>query len=201
MSPRGKERWAEKRGYLMRRSYALALACALLPAGALAAPTGQVQALHQQIAALQLDHALNLTQQQAKSLLPIVQEARSKIQAVKSQLAASEPARVAALTQAVTDLKNNGAVSESTIQALQAARPAPGTLRDDLRPLWQQGRQILTPDQLNALHAVRLGVAAPASGANGGTGPRMGHRGARRFAIMRTVLSDDFLALLQARAG
>ena len=85
----------------MRRSLMLTFACLLVPAGTLAAPTDQVRALRQQVAALQLDHALNLTQQQAQALLPLLQDLQGKVAALKAQRAAAEPALVAALTQAV----------------------------------------------------------------------------------------------------
>src|SRR5512142_2310412 len=133
----------------MTRHRALWLALVLAPAGALAAPSSQVQLLRQQVAALQLDRALNLTRQQAQALLPVIQEAAARRDAFEQQLAASEPARVAALTQAVADIKASGAISDSTAQALQAARggSAASSLRDDMKSLWQRVRQVLTAAQ------------------------------------------------------
>ena len=192
----------------MLRSRILATAIALAPAIALAAPSSEIQSLRRQIAALQLDHALALTNQQAQALLPLVEEARAKVAAVKSQAAASEPAVVAALTQAVADLKANGAVSASTVQALQAARPGSlSTLRQDLRSLWSQAKQILTPDQLSAVKTVNLGVGQGANASAQGTntdaqGGKMGpRRFMRRMLVSRTLLSDEFFSLLQARAS
>ncbi len=181
----------------MRRSWWM-VAAVLVPLFARAEP-GDVRALRQQVAALQLDHALALTPQQAQALLPVLQAARSELQAARAQRQAAEPALVAALSQAVSDLKATGTVSDATAQALDAARPSPGTLRADLRSTWQQARQIITPDQLQALRTVRLGVA-PAAGA--AAAPRRGHPGfAQRFRLARVVLSDAFLSLVQARAG
>jgi len=185
----------------MSHARILALACALAPAGALAAPDAQVLALRRQIAALELDHALNLSQQQAQALLPQVQAAKAQVETVKSQMAASEPARVAALTQAVADLKANGVVSATTIEALQAARPASlSTLRQGMKSFWQQAKEVFTADQLQALKSVKLGVGAPSnlSATTGHGGPR-GRM--KRFLVLRTLLSDDFVSLLQARAG
>ncbi|HET6436435.1 MAG TPA: hypothetical protein VFG59_00135 [Anaeromyxobacter sp.] len=187
----------------MLKSRILMLACVLAPAAALAAPTSQVQALRLQIAALQLDHALNLTQQQAQSLLPPIQDAKAKVAAFRSQLTSSEPARVAALTQAVADLKSTGTVAESTVQALQAARPGAGaTLRQDMKSFWQQAKQVLTSSQIQALRTTQLGIGQPVPGTTGDTAGHGRFRHfARRFFLMRTLLSDDFVSLLQARAG
>jgi len=184
----------------MSRVPILALACALVPAAAMAAPDAQVLALRQQIAALQLDHALSLTGQQAQALLPQLQSAKAEVEAVKSQMAASQPARVAALTQAVADLKATGAVSATTVEQLQAARPASlGTIRQQMKTFWQEAKQVFTADQLKALQTVHFGVGAPSPSATGtGQGPR---RHLKRFRVMRTLLSDDFIALVQARAG
>jgi hypothetical protein len=187
----------------MMASQMMILACALVPAGTLAAPTSQVHALRQQVAALQLDQALNLTQQQAQALLPLLQTAQAQMQGLKAQRAVSQPALVAALTQAVADLKAKGTVSASTVQAVRAARVAsPQTLRQDIKSLWQQAKQVLTADQLEALQSVRLGIRPPTSNAGvEAAGRPRSHRLARRFLVTRTLLSEPFVALVQARAG
>jgi len=183
----------------MQRSLMVALACALVPAGALAAPASPAHALMQQVAALQLDHALGLTRQQAQALLPLLQDAKSKVASLKAQRAAAEPALEAALTQAVADLKATGTVSDATVQAVQAARGgARGELRQDMTSFWQQAKLVLTADQLQALKTVRLGVASTASAPPHGRGP---HLDGRHFRVMHTLLSDDFTSLVQARAG
>jgi len=189
----------------MLRLRALALTCTLIPASALAAPNSQVLALRQEIAALQLDHTLNLSKQQAQALLPEIQEAKAKVEAFKSQMTASEPARVAALTQAVADLKATGTISDSTAQALQAAGPgSAGTLRQNLKSFWEQARQVLNSSQLQSLKTVRLGAGQPPSGADMGTpgrGPGGHGHFAHRFFVLHTFLSDAFVSLLQARAA
>jgi len=188
----------------MTRIRMLILTCALLPASALAQTPNPVRALRQQIEALQVDHALNLSPQQAQALLPLLQDLKAKVTALKAQRASSQPALVAALTQAVADLKANGAVSPSTSQAVQAARGNGfGTLRQDVAAFWQQAKPIFTAEQLQALKTVKLGagvVLAPATGGPSAQGH--GHRHfARRVAIMRTLLSDDFVTLVETRAG
>jgi Tfp pilus assembly protein PilV len=187
----------------MLRSRVVLVACALVPAGALAASTDQVHALRQEVAALQLDHALNLTQQQAQTLLPLLQDAQAKVQGLKAQRASSQPALVAALTQAVADLKANGTISDATLQALKAARGgSPGALRQDMASFWQQAKQLLTADQLQALRSVKLGSHPTTSNAAGNsTWRKEGHHLARHFRVMHTLLSDAFVALVQARAG
>jgi len=185
----------------MLRKRIVVLACALVPAGALAMPTSPTRALHQEIAALQVDHALNLTPQQAQSLLPLLTDVRAKLAAVKAERASAEPALTAALTQAVADLKASGAISPATAQAVQAARGnLPATLREDVRAFWQQAKPVLTADQLKALKVVKLGVPPPSAAAATPRGHGHG-RFARRLRIMHTFLSDEFLALVQARAG
>jgi len=154
----------------MLKSCVLALACVLSPVTALAAPSSQVKALWQQIAALKLDQALNLSQQQAQALLPEIQAAQAQVQAFKNQLVTSEPARVAALTQAVADLKATGTVAASTVQALQTARGSSfASLRQNLKSCWQQARQILTASQSEALRTLTLGISPPPSNAVAGS--------------------------------
>ncbi len=185
----------------MLRSRMMLFALMLLPAGALAAPTDQVRALRQEVAALQLDHALNLTQPQAQALLPLLRDAKSKVEALKVQREASQPAVAAALAQAVADLKATGTVSEATALAMKAARGgAFGALHQDMASFWQGARQVLTPEQIQALRSARLGIrpAAPAAGVTRAGGDR--HPG-RRFRVMHALLSDPFVALVQARAG
>ncbi len=188
----------------MLRSRLIVLACALVPAGALAAPAGQVQVLRQQVAALQLDHTLNLTQAQAQRLLPLLQDMKGKVAALKAQRTSAEPALATALTQAIADLKANGTVSDATVQAVQAARVgSPGALRQDMASFWQQAQQVLTAEQLQALKTGKLGIGRPAV-ANAGASSKHGngrqHFG-RHFRVMHTLVSDDFVSLVQARAG
>jgi hypothetical protein len=171
-------------------------AAVLLPLSAsAAAPDPQVMALRQQVAALQADHALALTQAQAQALLPVLQQGQTQLRTLEAQRDAARPALVAALQQAVADLKANGAISAATADALKAARPARPT-GGDLRSVWQQAQQILSPAQVQALTAAKMGVSDGAGPHHGGQhGPR------HAFRAMHVLLSDAFLALVQARAG
>ncbi len=185
----------------MLRSKVVLVACLVAPVAGLAAPDDQVHALRRDIAALQLDHALNLTPQQAQALLPLLQGARATVQERKAQWAASQPALVAALTQAVADLKANGTVSDATRQAVVSARGgSPGAPRRDMASFWQGAKQILTAEQLQALEPAPLGFRPAASAGDAGWGARGHHQGAR-FRLMHTLVSDSFVALVQARAG
>lgn len=187
----------------MLRSKMTLLACALIPVGALAAPSDQIHALRQELAAVELDHALNLSQQQAQALLPVLRGAKAKVEERKAQWAASEPSLAAALTQAIADVKASGAVSEATLQAMQSARGRPpGALRQEMASFWQEAKQVLTAEQLQALRSVKLGIG-PGPSAAGAAPARAGagHHPGRRFRVMHTLLSDPFVALVQARAG
>jgi hypothetical protein len=172
---------------------------ALLPAAALAAPNDQLQSLRTQIVALQLDHTLDLSKQQAQALLPLLKSAKAQVDAFEAQQAAAEPALASALNQAVSDLRSTGAVSPSTAQAVNAARPSRQALHDQLRSTWQQAQQILTPAQRDAVRSTRFGIPQDATAAPPAGGP---HRGpGRHFMMMHAALSDAFIALVQARAG
>ena len=144
---------------------------------------------------------MNVSAEQAKALLPILQNASTQLKALKAQRDASQPALVAALTQARDELRSTGAISESTRQAMKSARGgAAGAMRQDLQALHQQVNQILTPQQIQALKSVSLGVGHPSGNAD--MPARHGQRGFRKhFAIVKTLTSDAFLTLLQARAG
>ncbi len=167
-----------------------------LPLAAWAAPDPQVMTLEQQVTALQVDHALALTQQQAQALLPLLQSGRTELQALQAQRQATQPALAAALTQAVSDLQSTGAISPTTSQALSAARPQPPPGGSGLRSIWQQARQILTPAQQQALATAQLGAPDRVPG------DKEGWRSSRKpFRMMHVFLSDPFLALVQSRAG
>jgi hypothetical protein len=166
---------------------------------AFAAPDPTILALRQEIAALRIDHALNLTRDQAVALLPILRDAASQAKARRDAFERAKPALVAALTQARDELRSSGSISDSTRQALSAAR---GSWKGDAPRLRTQLGQILTPDQLAALRAMRPGAAQaqPGDGATGGRA-RGRHGLARRFLAYRALTSEPFLALVQSRAG
>jgi hypothetical protein len=187
----------------MRFPRTTVLACAMAPALALAAPTDHVHALRLEVAALQLDHALQLTPEQARTLLPLLRDAQGRMQALQAQRAAAIPAVEAALAQAVADLRASGTVAPSTVAAMQAARGTSARPeRQELKALLAQARQVLTPAQVEAFKSTKLGIQAFAPTA----GPALawqadGHRPGRRFFLVQAVLSEPFLALVQARAG
>jgi hypothetical protein len=187
----------------MTLSRSVILASLLLPAAALATPSDPVHLLRQEVAALQIDHALDLTQQQARALLPLLQTARDKVQAIRAQREAARPALVAALTQAVADLKAGRTVSPSTLQAMEAAQGlAPGEARQDLKTIFQQARQVLAPAQIQALRSARLGTQPPPMDeGHEVAGRKDGPHPGRRFLMMQVLLSDSFVALVQARAA
>jgi hypothetical protein len=187
----------------MSLSRSVILASLLLPAAALATPTDPVHLLRQEVAALQIDHALDLTQQQARTLLPLLQTARERVQALRTQREAARPALVAALTQAVADLKATGAVSPSTQLAIEAARgSAPGEARQELKAIFQQARQVLTPAQVQALRSTKLGIQPPQLDEGHEVAWRKdGQHPGRRFVMMHVLLSDAFVALVQSRAA
>ncbi len=102
----------------MSPSRALILAGLLVPAAALAAPADPLRDLRLEVAALQIDHALDLSPKQAQALLPVLEEARASAAALKARREAALPAVEAALRQAIADLKANGVVSAATVQAM-----------------------------------------------------------------------------------
>jgi Spy/CpxP family protein refolding chaperone len=190
----------------MRKTLAFALA--LLPAfAALAAAPTDVRALRQEIAALELDHALQLSATQAKALLPVLQTASAQIQAFKAQRQAANPALVAALTQARDELRATGTVSDATRQAVKAARgDSFAGAHEQMQSLRQQIHAILTPEQIQALRTAHLGVGGPGAAPDAGpmAEPHRGHGGhgfMKQMAVLHTLTSAPFLALVQARAG
>ncbi len=136
----------------MSISKALILAGLLVPTATLAAPGDPLRDLRMEVAALQIDHALDLTPQQAKAMLPILRDARAKADELKARREAALPAVEAALRQAIADLRASGTVSAATVQAMRAARGgAPGAPRDDWKGIFRQARTILTPAQAEAM--------------------------------------------------
>ncbi len=184
---------------------ARAALAALLLASALPAqarpftPPDEVVALRTEIAALQLDRALALTPDQARSLLPLLQKGAAEAQSIRARLETADPALVAALTRARDELRSGSPVSEATRQAIAAARKGElGDARGELRSLRTQALAILTPAQVEALRTVQLGAGpemhAGSPVAAHGRGP------GRRLVMGRVLTSDAFLALVQARA-
>jgi hypothetical protein len=164
---------------------AAVLLAAALPASARPfSPPPEVVALRTEIAALELDRALALTPDQARSLLPLLQKGAVEAQAKRARLEQADPALLAALTRARDELRAGGPVSDASRQAIAAARKgefgeAPVAFQD----LRKQALAILTPAQVEALRTVRLGRDP-----------------GRRLAMARVLTSDAFLALVQDRA-
>jgi hypothetical protein len=184
-----------------------ALAALLLLAAAPAAarplaPSPEVAALRTEIAALQVDHALALTPDQARALLPVLQQAAAQVQAFRARVEGTHPALVAALTRARDELRAGGPVSPEAAQAIRDARRsgmAPD--RDAGKALRAQALAILTPAQQQALQSVPLGAGPGFAGGKAnqdGAGPGRGV--GRRLVMLGVLTSDPFLALVAARA-
>jgi hypothetical protein len=189
----------------------LAAALAIAPQARAAPAPEEVRALRQEIAALQVDRALNLTPAQARALLPLLQDAAARLKAARAQREAASPALVEALRRARDELRSTGSVSDATRKALAEARGPRPFPREQLQGLRAQVRAILSPEQATALAAADLWIAPPggpdALGGGAGHDRASGEEGKRgrgpmrRILVARTLVSDPFLALLQARAG
>jgi hypothetical protein len=169
------------------------------------APSPEVAALRAEIAAIQVDRALALTPDQARALLPVLRQAAVQVQAFRTRIESPDPALVAALTRARDELRAGGNVSESTQEAMRDARQAgPAARHGEGQALRTQALAILTPAQLQALKAVRLGIGPGPRGPGGpggdagspGAGPG---RGGRRLVLLGVLTSDPFLSLVEAR--
>jgi hypothetical protein len=162
-------------------------------------PPPEVVALRTEIAALELDRALALTPEQARALLPLLQQGAAEAKAFRARIETADPALVAALTRARDELRAGGPVSASTRDAVVAARRAEfGAARAGFQVLRKQAMAILTPAQVEALRTVRLGVGPqPPEGAPVGD---RAHGPGRRLIMAGVLTSDAFLGLVQGRA-
>jgi len=164
-------------------------------------PPEEIVALRTEVAALELDRALALTPDQARTLLPLLQKGAADAKALRARMETADPALVSALTRARDELRAGSPVSESTRQAIAAARRAEfGGARGEFQALRKQAMAVLTPAQVETLKTVRLGAGPgmPSMSQDGGRG--RGHAPGRRMAMARVVTSDAFLALVQGRA-
>ena len=184
---------------------ALLLVAATPAAARPLAPSPEVAALREEIAALQVDRALALTPEQARALLPLLRQAASQVQAFRARVESPDPALVAALTRARDELRAGGPISESTERAIRDARKAGmAGRRGDGQAIRKQALAILTPAQVEALKSLRLGAGpgfpqgpggddgAPAAGPGRGAG--------RRLVMLGVLTSDAFLSILESRA-
>jgi len=192
---------------ISRGAIAALLLVAAAPASARPlAPSPEVAALREEIAALQVDRALALTPDQARALLPVLRQAGAQMQSFRARVESPHPALVAALTRARDELRAGGAVSEATEQAIREAhRSGMAAQRGEGQALRKQALAILTPSQLQALKSVRLGPGPGVPGGPGGPGGDEGlagaapGRGGRRLILLGVLTSDAFLSLLEAR--
>jgi hypothetical protein len=184
---------------------ALLLAAALPAAARPFAPSPEVAALREEIAALQVDRALALTPEQARAILPVLQQAAAQVQAGRARAEAAQPALVAALTKARDELRAGGAIAPETEQAIRQARGAAWQgAKGEGQAIRKQVLAILTPAQVQALQSVRLGAGpgpgmpGPAQGEPGAAGKGRGFL--HRLVLVGVLTSDPFLSLVSARA-
>jgi hypothetical protein len=187
----------------------------------------QLVTLHREIAAAKLDKVLNLSRDQAKALVPVIQDAVAFMEQVKAEHEKRAPALAKALTQVRDDVRRDGVASAASSKALKDARGEANmeSVRLKLKSLRDKAREILTPEQrerlaqfdprpLGGMEGPGEGEPPPAGepdeaagpGAPGhhrmgheGKGPRHDHRGIGH-ELVRVVSSQEFLSLLQARA-
>ncbi len=191
---------------IVRPVLAALLLVAATPAAARPlAPSPEVAALREEIAALQVDRALALTPDQARALLPLLRQAAAQVQAFRARVESPDPALVAALTRARDELRAGGEISESTQRAIREARQAGmPARRGDGQAIRKQALAILTPAQVQALKSVRLGAGPgfpQGPGAeDGAPGAGPGRGAGRRLVLLGVLTSNAFLSILESRA-
>ena len=177
----------------MRAHRVTAVLLAALPLAARADPASELRAIRQELVALELDRALDLSPDQARALLPILQSAAAD-QAARR--ATAQAALLSAMTRARDELRSEGAVSDRARQALATAREAAwGGVLLKAQALRQQVAQILRRDQVGVMRralaeAQKTGRASWRKGTSAST-----------QLVVRALTSEAFLALLQARAA
>jgi hypothetical protein len=172
---------------------------------------GEIMKLHEEIAALKLDHALNLTRDQARTLLPMLKERQAAQEQKRLAHEQAKPAMIATLTKARDELKATGTVSDGTQKALDAAHgQAFAQMREDGQRFHQQVKALLTPQQIDAVKALRFGPG-PGAFEHAGMGPAGGFGGGEEGAhpmqkmmkgmvLHHMATSPAFIALVEARA-
>lgn len=150
-----------------------ALAAVLLATPALAAkgaaPKGaaaeqavrdpELASLRRQLAAATVVKRLQLTADQKKELLRVIDEARGiRAEAAKDpEIDAAQAARKDLLRKAIEETRANGEVSEKTKTALEESRESTQDVREDYRDraqdLREQVKKILTQEQLDRVMA------------------------------------------------
>jgi len=172
----------------------------------------EIASLRNEIAAVKLDRALNLTRDQARTLLPLIKDAAQ----VRNQLRADQEKRLPEIVKALSavrdDLVKTGTVSDSSRKALQAARgeSAIKDVRAKLKVLHEKSRGVLNADQKASLRSFNPRPLDDESGeadiAEGPGSQPMHHRGHEQLGgerlrkTYRVVTSPEFIALVEARA-
>jgi len=175
-------------------------------------PEAEVHKLRQEIAAAKLDRTLDLNRDQARTLLPLLKEAAQ----LRDQLKAGHDKRLPELTRALTlvrdDLRKTGVVSDASQKALQEARGGAATkeLREKLRALHKQAKQVLTADQVSRLKdfdpspipGEDMGFGGDAEKAEKGGRGHHGHggHGGGMHKVIKLVTGPEFIALVEVRA-
>ncbi len=183
----------------------------LLPAATFAAAPGpgmgragtpdpEIQKLHKEIAAAKLDRTLNLTKDQARTLLPLLKEAAALREQIKGQREARRADVIRALTAVRDDIQKTGVASEASQRALDEARNGKvKELREKKRAINQKIREVLTPEQREKLQEFNpRPVERAGKGGFGGRDEDAGGKPGRK--ALRVAASPEFLTLLEARA-
>lgn len=197
-----------------------ALAAANPPTPGPLAADPELQRLRQEIAAAKLDRLLDLNRDQARQLLPLLKEGQALLEQARAEQAKRKPQVAAALTQIRDEIRTNGVASEAAMSALKQAR-GDGQRKEihvKMRALREKARAITTPDQIarlaqfdprpagRHLEADESGYGGPDQGPGAGPGHRRGMRhggpmgGRHQRHAMATVVSPEFIALVEARA-
>lgn len=192
----------------------LVAALMLIPALALARPQGggqaadpEIQKLQREIAAAKLDKTLELSRDQARALLPILDKADALRNELKAEREKNKPAVKAALNKIRDDIKRDGVASAESKKALREARGQGfRKYRGELKVLGEQVRELLTDEQ-----KAKLADFSTSEGGKG-KGKRMGKRGGEGGKKMdgkkrgsgrvlnHVVLSPEFRELVRERA-
>ncbi len=151
------------------------------------APDPEVAKLHHEIAAAKLDRTLDLSRDQARTLLPILKQASQLRGQIRADMEKRKPAVVKALTAIRDDVQRSGTASDASLKALQDARGGNErqALRLEMRAMAERARGVLTDEQRERLRSFDPRPAAglqdddepgmgPGMGPGPGNGP-MGH--------------------------
>ncbi|MGC4122549.1 MAG: hypothetical protein QM765_49835 [Myxococcales bacterium] len=193
------------------KKLALLLALALVPALALAQSktlSPEVRKLRNEIAALKLDRAMNLTKDQARQLLPLLRETAAVRDQLRAEQEKREPEIVKALAAVREDLVKTGVVSEANRKNLEQARGevAMNDLRARMRSISEKMRTLLNPEQKARLSAYDHHPVDEVREFEGGFGEadrpaKAGAgRGSKLKKILKVAASPEFIALVEARA-